>query len=201
MDKVLREKIPADQASLGKAQQRNATEVKQCNTDPRITKLYSEYAPELSQGIRIRYGDGPPDPDDVMQEAFRRIYEKEDTTKVRNLRAFIWRIARNLVLDAKKSEETRSKYDFEIENIFFPLKGHISSPETVIVAKEQLQAVNQLLLEMPDKRRRALMLYRLEGLTLEQIGKRLGISRRAVSKHISRAHVEISSLFVEDLAD
>ena len=201
MNRVVRDKLGDRSASHGGVEGLDEAAAPPHNRDPRVAKLYATYTPELSEGLRIRYGDGPPDPDDVAQEAFRRIYEKSDTRNVRNLKAFIWRIARNLVLSEKRREHTRSKYDFEVEQIFFPLKGHISSPETVIVAKEQLLAVNEALLQMPDKRRRALMLYRIDGLTLDEIGRKLGIIRRAVSKHISRAHYEISSLFVEDLAD
>ena len=92
----------------------------------------------------------------------------------------------------------RSKYDLDIEQIFFSLKGDNSSPETVILAREQLKAVNALLREMPEKRRRALILYRIEGLTLVEVARRLRISRTAVSKHIARAQIALNTLYIED---
>ena len=166
-----------------------------------LTALYQEYAEELSNGIRSRYGDGPPDPDDVAQDAFRRVFERADVSKIVNLKAFLWRTARNLVIDAKRSDQTRSKFDFEVEQLFFPLKGDTSTPETVIIAREQLAAINGLLRRMPEKRRWALILYRLDGLTLTEIGRRLGISRTAVTKHISKAEMQINALFLEEGED
>lgn len=176
-------------------------EIENCNKDPRVMKLYCSYIPELSEGIRIRYGDGPPDPDDVAQETFRRIFEKPDTSDVQNIKAFIWRIARNFILSEKKREETHAKYSFDVALSDITPSDSRATPENIALAKQQLNAVNEILLKMPDKRRRAIMLYRVEGLTLEEVGRKLGISRRAVSKHISRAHLELSPLFIDDIGD
>ena len=153
---------------------------------------------DLSNGLRDRFGNGPPDPDDIAQEAYRRVLERGDLSSIRNLKGFLWRTARNLVLDALKSQNSRSKYDFEIEQIFFPLKSDISSPETVMIAREQLKAINETLRSMPDKRRRALMLYRVDGLTQAEVARRLKISRTSVINHIAAAHAEINALFVDD---
>ncbi|MEM8776640.1 MAG: sigma-70 family RNA polymerase sigma factor [Pseudomonadota bacterium] len=166
--------------------------------DARIDHLCKSYLKDLSKGLRDRFGDGPPDPEDVAQEAFRRLIERGDTRSIKNLKAFLWRTARNLVFDDKKMSSIRSKYDLDIEQIFFSVKGDNSSPETVILAREQLKAVNALLRDMPEKRRRALILYRIEGLTLVEVSRRLRISRTAVSKHIARAQIALNALCIED---
>ncbi|MEM1261671.1 MAG: sigma-70 family RNA polymerase sigma factor [Pseudomonadota bacterium] len=163
----------------------------------RLAQLYAECAEELTVGIQGRFGSGPPDPDDVIQDAFQRVAELGDITHIRNLKAFVWRTARNLVLDAKKTLSIRSKYDFEIEQLYFSLKGENLSPEIVIRAREQLAVINQAIMAMPERRRRALLLYRLDGRTLAQIGKELSISITAVRKHIAKAHAELNLLFVD----
>ena len=168
-------------------------------TDPRLTDISADELKDLSIGLRDRFGNGPPDPDDIAQEAYRRVLEKDDPSSIRNLKAFLWRTARNLVFDALKSENSRSKYDFEVEQIFFPLKSDISSPETVMIAREQLKAINELLRTMPANRRRAIMLYRIERLTQAEIARRLKISRTMVNKHIATASAEINALFVDDV--
>lgn len=178
------------------------TEVVRCNyNSTEFTVLYRDYVAELADGIRGRFGDGPPDPDDIAQEAFRKLLERGDVSRIKNLRAYLWRTARNLVLTFKRSAIQRSNYDFEIEHIFFPLTGDASSPETIVVAREQLRAINDLLRAMPEKRRWALLLYRLEGLTLKEIAARFGISRTAVAKHISRAETQIHALFLDEDED
>ncbi|MEM0912450.1 MAG: sigma-70 family RNA polymerase sigma factor [Pseudomonadota bacterium] len=165
---------------------------------PQVESLYKSYAKNLSAALRKMYGDGPPDPDDVSQQAFQQVIEKVDVSTIKNLKAFMWRTARNLMHDSLKSQHSRSKYDFEVEHLYFSQKGSHSSPETVILAREQLRAINEVLKKMPDKKRRAIMLYRMEGITHKEIARRLKISRPMVTKYIASAHAEISALFVDD---
>lgn len=175
------------------------TEVVQQSIEGELAALYRDYVHDLAVGIRDRFGNGPPEPEDVAQEAFRRVIERGDTSQIKNLKGFLWRTARNLVFDATKRTKLRSKYDFEVEEILFPVKGDILTPEKVMLAKEQLKAVNELLRQMPEKRRRALVMYRVEGLTLVEVARRLRLSRTAVSNHIAKAHAALNTLFVEDV--
>lgn len=166
--------------------------------DGRVEELSRTYLAELTEGIRDRFGSGPPDPEDVAQEAFRRLLEVGDTSRIRSLKAYLWRTARNLVFDATKTTKTRSRYEFEIEALFFPIRGDNLSPEKVISAKEQLKLISDVLRRMPEKRRRALVLYRIEGLTMVEVAKRLRIGHSAVHKHLVRAHAELNAAFAED---
>ncbi|MEM7077581.1 MAG: sigma factor, partial [Pseudomonadota bacterium] len=97
--------------------------------DDPLTVAYKDYAKELADGIRSAFGSGPPDPEDVAQEAFHKLYERGDIDSIRNLRAFLWRTARNIVLVAKRKVDVRNKYDFEVEHLFFSPGGDNSSPE------------------------------------------------------------------------
>ncbi|MEM7098405.1 MAG: sigma-70 family RNA polymerase sigma factor [Pseudomonadota bacterium] len=166
--------------------------------DDALTNAYKDYAKELVNGIRRTFGAGPPDPEDVAQEAFHKLYERGDIDSIRNLRAFLWRTARNIVLVAKRKADVRAKYDFEIEQLFFSPAGDNSSPERIISAREQLSAINACLRNMPVRRRRAFMLYRVEGLSMEEVGRRLGLSRSGAAKHVARADHEINLLFFQE---
>ncbi|MEM1396107.1 MAG: sigma-70 family RNA polymerase sigma factor [Pseudomonadota bacterium] len=166
--------------------------------DPRLSGVSADDLRELSVGLRHRFGNGPPDPDDVAQEAYRRVLERDDLSSIRNMKAFLWRTARNLVLDAMNSASSRSKYDFEVEHMFFPLKGDVSSPETVIIARQQLKTINDLLHTMPKTRRRAFLLHRIDRQSKTEIARRLNISRSMVHKHIAVASAQIHTLFADD---
>lgn len=164
----------------------------------RITLLYESYAAQLSITLRNLYGDGPPDPDDIAQAAFQRVMERGNIGSINNLKAFIWRTARNLVFKAHRASETRTKYDFEIDSLFFPMKSDELTPDRVIIAREQLQAINKVLLQMPAKRRRAFLLHRMNGLTVSAVARRLGVSRSTADEHIVRAAADINRLFLEE---
>ncbi|MEM1103733.1 MAG: sigma-70 family RNA polymerase sigma factor, partial [Pseudomonadota bacterium] len=163
-----------------------------------LAELYRDYAAPLSGLLRRAFGDGPPDPDDIAQEAFRKVIERGDLASIKNLKSFLWRTARNLVLNEKNREATRSRHDYEVEQLYFAVDGYGSTPETVISAREQVALINAALGRMPPKRRRAFVLHRVEGLTISAVGERLGVSRSAASKHISKAIADIDAALATD---
>ena len=163
-----------------------------------IRAFYRDHADRLSATLRKIYGDGPPDPDDICQQAFQKLIERGDLGSIVNLKAFVWRTARNLVLKAKRADDVRARYDYEVEQIYFPLKGDDSTPERVIVARDQLKAINALLLAMPEKRRRAVILHRVDGLSVAEVGRRLGISRSTAAQHVARGVADLDILFLSD---
>lgn len=163
-----------------------------------VEALYQDYAEQLAASLRKIYGNGPPDPDDVSHQAFEKLIERGDLASITNLRAFVWRIARNLVLSAKRSQDARSRYDFEIERIYFPLKDDESTPERIIVIREQLKAISEVLRNMPDKRRRAVILHRVDGLSVAEVGRRLGITRQSAAKHLARGIADLNVVFLDD---
>ena len=127
----------------------------------------------------------------MTQAAFEKLLERPDLSDVRDFGAFLWTIARNLVLREKRSIDVRSRYDFEIEEIYFQQKGDVLPPERVLLAREQLKLINKALREMPDRRRKAFILNRIEGLNVSSVARRLELSRTAANKHIVRAVADI----------
>ena len=156
-----------------------------------INALYERLAPKLTATLRKMFGNGPPDPKDVTHEAFQKLMERPDRSDIRDLNAFLWRTARNLFLKGKRREEIRARFDFEIEQLFFPQRGDDSTPEGVLRAKQELSAINEALRRMPDRRRRAFLLHNVEGLTVTEVARRLKIARSPAQRHIQRASQDI----------
>ncbi|MEM0909610.1 MAG: sigma-70 family RNA polymerase sigma factor [Pseudomonadota bacterium] len=166
------------------------------NKDISSTKLvdfYRGYFGELAKTLRSMFGDGPPDPDDVAQEAFHRLMQRGDYASIKNLKAFVWRTARNILVTEKRHVAMRSRHDYEIEQFFFTIAGYDSSSEKVIEAREQLKLINDAIMKMPAMRRRAFVLNRIESLSVAEVGRQLGISRPGASKHIARATADIEA--------
>lgn len=158
-----------------------------------LSSLYEQGFQELSAYLRKTYGDGPPDAEDVAQEAFRRLAEHSDLSSIGNLKAYLWRTARNLTLTEKRNSAIRSNYDFEIKNLYFALTGTESEPGRVLEAREQLEQISRAIREMPNRRRQAFLLHRLDNMNLAAVGRRLGITRSAVVKHVARAVIDIDA--------
>lgn len=162
-----------------------------------LSRLYQKHASELSAYLRKQFGDGPPDPEDIAQDTFQRLSEYHDLDSIKHVRAFLWRTARNLMISAKRSLHVRSKYDFEVEHLYFAVEGTENSPERVIEVKEQLALINHVLQQMPENRRQAFLLHRVEGLNFSAVGRELGMTRRGALKHVTRAIVDIQAALKE----
>ena len=158
-----------------------------------LKTLYAESANELTAYLRKVFGDGPPEPEDIAQQAFTRLAEYQDLNRVRNQKAFLWRTARNLALSHRRNIDTRSKYEFEIEQLYFAARGNDSPPERVLEVKQQLRAINAVLQRMPERRRQALIWHRIDGLNAAAVARRMGITRAGAVKHIARAAMDIDT--------
>lgn len=158
-----------------------------------IASIYKFHAAGISNGLRKQFGDGPPDPDEMVQQAFEKLAEKDNLSNIKNIKAFLWRTAFNLTLNQKRNQNIRSSYDYELEHIYSNQTGDKLAPERVIEIREQLSIINQALMQMPNKRRDCFIMNRIEGLTINQIAEHYGVTRTAIVKHIARAAAEIDS--------
>lgn len=171
-----------------------------CSTGPRteLDCLYREYAPALAAKLRQAFGNGPPDPDDLTQIAFQKLIERGDISDISSVKGFLWATARNLLFNDKRDQGARSRYDFEIENLYFPNRGADATQESVLEAKEELKAINEAFGNMPEKRRLAFILHRIDGLPITEVARRLRIARSPARRHILRAmediHVALAQL-------
>ncbi|MEM7098400.1 MAG: sigma-70 family RNA polymerase sigma factor [Pseudomonadota bacterium] len=162
-----------------------------------LADLYANHAPVVSASIRRRFGDGPPDPDDITQLAFQKLLERNRPDEILNPQAFLLSTAKNLVLTEKRNQGVRTRYEPDVEEKFFTDRGDSLDPQRVVIAKEQLRLINQALDQMPRKRRRAFLLHRVEGLTVSEVGRRLDISRSAAQKHLVKAFAQIDTLLTD----
>ena len=158
-----------------------------------IVTLYRSQARSLTETLRKYFGNGPPDPEDITQLAFQKLIERKDLGDVRSLKGFLWRTARNLMLKEKRSADVRSKYDFEIEQLFFPAKRDEMTPERVLSAQAQLQVIDEALRKMPVRRRRCFILHKVEGLPIAEVGEVMGLPKSTAHRDIVRAGIEIDA--------
>ncbi|MEM6682745.1 MAG: sigma-70 family RNA polymerase sigma factor [Pseudomonadota bacterium] len=158
-----------------------------------IKRLYSANVGRIAGALRKSFGDGPPDPDDISHFAFQKLLEHRKSNDVRNPEAFLWRTARNLVLNEKKRDTVRARYDFEVEQLFFAHGGDIFDPERLVSAKQQIKLMRQVIADMPYKRQTAFVLHRVDGLSISDVARRMALSRTAVTKHLARAFADIDA--------
>ena len=123
--------------------------------------------------------------DDLLQEVFIRVWKKRksiDTTS--NFNSFIFTITRNLLLNELRSRLNNEKMRDEVFRL--SLAPEYDSFEK-IEYDELKNQVEKIVDELPDRQKEIFILSRTEGLSHNEIAKKLGITTKTVEYHISLA--------------
>jgi len=127
----------------------------------------------------------PQDVEDMVQEVFARLFSYKNLFLVKELNAFIYATALNLVRDRAKHRHTIACKQFvDISNV--PLTTDVD-PQSIAAALEELELLGQEIEKFPDRRQEVFVLQRLRGKTYREVATQLGISVGMVEKHMTTA--------------
>jgi RNA polymerase sigma-70 factor (ECF subfamily) len=139
--------------------------------------------PELRQHVYRRVGSWD-DADDIVQETYFKLSRVRSSSAVRNVRSYLFKMAANLAHDWNRKRRVRESI-YRQESQRAPAVTR--STEDVCLSQDEFEHLLERLDDLPEKCRTALLLYRYEGLSLEEVGARLGIQKRSVLPLIARA--------------
>ena len=162
--------------------------------DAGVEVLYARHWGELCNYIRKHSGPGPPDPEDVAQDAFVRFAAVQDREAIDNPRAYLFRTAHNVLVDEHRRLALRRANPVDID---VRSASDVRTPERVLVGHERLQILTQSLRAMPAARRRSFLLNRLQGLSCAAIARMDGYSESAIKKHIDVALKELEAALAD----
>ncbi|WP_051952472.1 RNA polymerase sigma factor [Methylocapsa aurea] len=149
-----------------------------------LAGLYQAHAHELHGFARRRVGRQ--EAEDVVQDAYLHLLQKDGFETLEHPRAFLFRIASNLAVDAARKTKTRTRYaEDEIE--FLGLGSSAAGPETTVDGAIVAHRFHACLKELPAPCREAFLLSLTDDLTHAEIARRLGVSVRTIDRHMVRA--------------
>jgi RNA polymerase sigma factor (sigma-70 family) len=143
----------------------------------------------LLRYLRARLGD-PAAAEDALQDLWIKLQDLH-TGPIAEPMGYLYRMAENLALDRRRaairrlnreSDWIREQRDGTLES---PLDT--ASPERIALAREALQRINEALDDLPNRTAYAFRAARYEQTPQKEIAATLGISLRAVEKHLQRA--------------
>ncbi len=123
---------------------------------------------------------------DLAQETYLRLLRQPPRKPVLNLRGFIFKIARNLVIDHARSSQIREHLD---EGIAYLYEVTGESPELfdVVVAQQDLAAMAHALNRLPVQCQHIFTLCRLQNLPHKEVASQLQVSISTVEKKLAIA--------------
>jgi RNA polymerase sigma-70 factor (ECF subfamily) len=133
----------------------------------------------------------PPDEaEDILQDLVVKL-ESHASGPVAEPRAYLYRMAENLLFDRIRSEGRRRGR----EKAWVAAQAGATldaddrpSPEQALIARERLALVSAALAALPERTLFAFRRYRIDGMPQREIAAELGISLSAVEKHLQKAY-------------
>lgn len=127
--------------------------------------------------------DGVADPEDVVQEAFIRLWNRRGQwSREGSVRALLYTVTRNAALDERRRDV---RQDRVAKVATAPQASALPSDDAA--AEELGHAAQAAVSGLPPKRQEIFRLAREEGLTYGEIASVLGLSPQTVANHMSLA--------------
>jgi RNA polymerase sigma-70 factor (ECF subfamily) len=131
--------------------------------------------------------------DDIAQETLLRIVEYGRGAVIENRYALAMRIAENLVNAHFRRERRWGGVELSAA-----LPSSQPSAEQVVEGREAIKALTEALRGMPKLRREIILRRRVRHQSCATIAQELGLSVKAVEKHVTRGLLDLNTAFGKD---
>jgi len=126
------------------------------------------------------------DVEDLAQETFLRAYAAEAEQEVHAPKAFLFRVAKNLALNARARHAnimTDSLEDSVDPDVL--LQDGQASADDQVEARQRMRLLEDAVAALPPQCARVFLMRKVHGLSHKEIAQALGISVSTVEKHIA----------------
>ena len=133
------------------------------------------------------------DIDNLVAESLARAYTANDIDRITAGRGYLFRIARNLLIDTLR-RETIVSLDFVAD--LDTLRSD-DSLEASLTARDELRRLQAIVETLPPQCRRVFLLRRVQELSFQDIAARMTLSVSTVEKHLARAVMLVAKAMSE----
>lgn len=144
--------------------------------------IYEKYCKRIFAFV-VRYIKSVPDAEEIVQEVFLKIWENRNKIDVYfSFESYIFTISYNSTISLLRKRVTEKKYIDYLKNL--QVAENVFELTDEVYYRELTDQIQSLLSELTPRQKEIFLLSREEGLTHDEIAKRLGISSNTVKNHI-----------------
>ncbi len=140
------------------------------------------------------------DTEEIVQDVFLRLWEiRNEVDEEKSFKSFLYKMTVNRVFNHLKHQIVRQKYESHLMNLNASFS---ETPEEELHRKELNAKVQELLIRLPEQKRKIFIMSKLNGYSNTEISEKLGLSVRTVENQVYRAtkflkeHLKDDYLFV-----
>ena len=172
-------------------------EVKPETRQQALDRLYEEHAGALRRFITARVA-GSFEVEDLLQEVYVRLARMDAVPEKlppgrRSTRAFLFTVANRLVIDRERHRNLRREHDERLRLLQDQDDAGSPSPESIVLARDDLDAVASAIEAMKPQWRRAFVLNRFNHMSYRDVAKTMDVSTKTVEKYIGKALLHLRS--------
>lgn len=151
-----------------------------------VAQLAAKQGRRLQQFLRRRIRNAADIPD-LMQEVFLRLLRVPNEETIRTPEAYLMTIARHVA----QQHRLQAQDPVDLEEVLADLRSCSDGDPILEVTAEQCREVlEETLRHMAPKVQATFLLHRRDGLTIDQVSERLGVSRPMAKKYLVKALVQ-----------
>lgn len=125
---------------------------------------------------------------DVVQELYLRYVDHAAAHPVENPRAYLFQMARNILVDMARQQQSRQTDAFTHEEMdAIGMVDPNPGPEQIAAGKQRLRLLVACLAELPELTQQIFILNRVHEMSYREVAEQLGISVSSVQKHLAKA--------------
>jgi RNA polymerase sigma-70 factor (ECF subfamily) len=137
---------------------------------------------------------------DILQDVYVKVCEAAAKERPQQTKSFVFTTARNTLIDRVRKEQVvpiEAVADLDALNMAADEPG----PEHTTLARDELRRVQAALDRLPPRRRQAVYLRQVEGLSRREIATRMGIGEETVKEYLAEGLFDLAELLFSEPTD
>lgn len=160
--------------------------------DALMARLYREHNQALVRFLMTRV-ESEQEAQDVAHEAYVRMLQLDTQGAVSYLSAYLFRTAANIAIDRIRRGHRGQVVHRSLAQDVGAAGALAIPPEQQLASQQELELIARYLEELPAKCRQAFYLHRVQDMSLDDIARELGVTKRMVHHYLLRAIVHCRS--------